>query len=81
MNLSYTTSSPPLADYLRAHDRLRGLVRVGLWPLVQTFKDPYASLGTILIAWIVIWQARVSLCLMHRRRTRSPAPNSRGRAG
>ncbi len=34
----YYRFSPPVADYLRQHDTLRGIVRVGLVPLVEVSK-------------------------------------------
>jgi len=77
----YYTSSPPIADYLKEHDTLRGAVRLGLWPLVHIIKDPYTSLGTILIMWVVIWHARVPSRLMRRPRTDDPTQSNRGSAG
>lgn len=68
----YYTYSPPIADYLREHDMLRGFVRLGLWPLVHTIKDPFLSLGAVLIAWIVIRQVRVTSNFMRRRRASEP---------
>lgn len=68
----YYTYSPPIADYLKEHETLRGVVRLGLWPLVHAIKHPYSSLGTILIGWIVIRQARVTSNLMRRRRANGP---------
>ncbi|MDH5668599.1 MAG: beta-propeller fold lactonase family protein, partial [Nitrospira sp.] len=65
----YYAYSPPIADYIREHERLRAIVRLGLWPLVHTIKDPYTSLGSILIVGMVIWQTYVRSCLMRRRRT------------
>jgi len=68
----YYTYSPPIADYIRKHERLRTVVRLGLWPLVHTIKNPSSSLGAILIAWAVIWQVRIISSSMRKRRTSRP---------
>ena len=77
----YYTYSPPVADYLKEHDTLRILVRVGLWPLVHIIKDPYTSLGTILIVGVVIWHTSVQSYRLWRRRTGPPMQSRRGSAG
>jgi hypothetical protein len=71
----YYTYSPPIADYLREHETLRILVRLGLWPLVHAIKDPYSTFGAVLIAWIVIRQTGVMPSLLRRRRA-SGTPQS-----
>jgi YVTN family beta-propeller protein len=65
----YYTYSPPIADYIRERELLRAIVRLGLWPLIYVIKSPYSALGSILIAWMVIRQARVTSNLMRRRMT------------
>ncbi len=77
----YYFYSPPVADYLREHNTLRSLVRLGLWPLVHAIKNPYSSLGAILIAWAVIWQAHVRLSPMRKRRASGLMQSHRGSAG
>jgi YVTN family beta-propeller protein len=64
----YYTYSPPIADYIRERERLRAVVRLGLWPLVYMVTSPYSAFGTIFITWMVIRQARVTSNLMRRRR-------------
>lgn len=71
----YYTYSPPIADYIRERERLRAVVRLGLWPLVYVFKSPYSAFGTIFIAWIVIRQTRLTSNLLRRRRA-SETPQS-----
>jgi hypothetical protein len=50
----YYQLSPPLADFIRGHDNLRALVRVGLIPLVWTGRFMMQSTGTQKLALTVI---------------------------
>jgi YVTN family beta-propeller protein len=43
----YYRYSPPLASYIRGHDRVRAVVRAGLWPLVFSVKHPGALFAAL----------------------------------
>jgi YVTN family beta-propeller protein len=43
----YYRYSPPLASYIRGHDRVRAVVRAGLWPLVFSVKHPGAFFAAL----------------------------------
>jgi YVTN family beta-propeller protein len=65
----YYTYSPPIAEYIKDHERLRTAVRLSLWPVVYTIKHPFTAYGVILIG--------VLIAIKHTRARRSLAPTQR----
>jgi hypothetical protein len=43
----YYHYSPPLARFIRLHDRVRAVARASLWPLVFAVKYPAAFFATL----------------------------------
>jgi len=57
----YYKWSPPVADFIKKHESLRLIVRIGLTPLVYGFKYPVGA-GTLLVLLVLPFAFRTTGC-------------------